>query len=878
MHYLLSGEGVQPPQEMNVPDVEAQYSEKFPSMEEPAAMSVGLNPRSKSKITPEDQKIEGVSPLSMSSVPRSLVRDKLAEMTREVNTANKIGASDLKNALSSHDSTRTRELLAQNLPQVAVDEYSWLMELRQLGYSPIQIADVLLEKSLYGPWIYGAFEAPTVLPFEENFHLSGCVHSRKSTGETGGSEKIDNSVLNSATANYVGSFKFPVREIIEHLCGLGGARPVATGLNKIELGSVVFIQENSAALISLPVLESNSYEVPEMWNRVLETLEFAAGVLQQVGGCCDSFTILSRDGSGVELQKVELVVLRRFRQMLTEFMAPHDGILSRWDQLWSSLCPLVGLKQILADYPGPFDRAFMIHVCSLAVQFLSLALLSYTQAHCGPIRPCFLDTPQKRVFLLGSAEADSHARIPCIVGSTVELTCMGEMIGQPVFAFQYFPRYDKALLREELSGKFDVIASPEDLLDTWGPGELVADVKDSQRLMAISMGGGSITASKKEDRTVLHWSREKLPSNSLTIWFDRRSKVKIGAMVVENPNCKANVQVQMRNSVALLEELGTSPSYWEVSERQIGLGVQGGQSVLGTFQFNQTWVKMPGRTKKSAMLVQQSVYTADLESPFGVQVSICTGIARRVRLRELLADVLPAYVTALVTKPSLWESLDEKFHIIDALRGSNLSDWLAQLDHDHQRTFESLVLATLLLLQGTGVDRKGQNFVIACTQPNLPLQCFKVPCTQESYWARMLADSEEIATFAYITTKCLETVDVKCRGPAAAWANSTGLLWTAVSCYQDRVSAGSSPVSSTQWALRHSEAYLLGKPDAPLFVRVDRPNNNEEPRLLVSLSTIPPEYLYRLHLKGKPRMLRERKALDQFAESVIVLVRQRGRT
>ena len=205
-----------------------------------------------------------------------------------------------------------------------------------------------------------------------------------------------------------------------------------------------------------------------------------------------------------------------------------------------------------------------------------------------------------------------------------------------------------------------------------GPGELVADVKDSQKLFAISVGGGIITATKKEDRTVLHWSREKLLSNSLTIWFDRRLKVEIGTMVIENPNCLANIQVQMRNSVALLEELGTSPSYWDLSERQIGLGIQSGQSVLGTFQFNQTWVKMPGRTKKSIML-QQRVYTADLESPFGVQVSICTGIARRVRLRELLADVLPAYVMGLVTKPLLWESLDEKFHIIDALRSSYLS-------------------------------------------------------------------------------------------------------------------------------------------------------------------------------------------------------------
>jgi hypothetical protein len=274
------------------------------------------------------------------------------------------------------------------------------------------------------------------------------------------------------------------------------------------------------------------------------------------------------------------------------------------------------------------------------------------------------------------------------------------------------------------------------------------------------------------------------------------------------------------------------------------------------------------------MLLQRAVYTSDLESHFGVQVSFCTGIARRVRLCELLADILPAYITALVAQHPLWKSLNEELHIIDALRGPNLTRWLDELDHEHQKTFESLVMAVLLLLQGTGIDRKGQNFIIASAQPNLPFQCFKVPTSRESYWARILADSEETATFAYITTTCLETDQVVCRGPGAAWANSTGLFWTTVSCYQDRSDMAGSSAPSTTWALKHSEAYLLGKPDAPLFVRVDRPNQKEEPRLLVSLSKIPPEYLYRLQMKAKPRRPREKKALDQFAEDVLVLVKQ----
>ncbi|KAH8803402.1 hypothetical protein F5884DRAFT_805396 [Xylogone sp. PMI_703] len=799
---------------------------------------------------------------------------------QQQNIMNVVCERDLENAISSRDFAKTRQLLEEFFVQVAVDEYSWLVELRQLGYSPREIADILLEKSLYGPWIFGMFESPIVRPFEENFHLSQCAHNTKVTGGANISAEYDEAEFDPSTSTEDGNFKFPIRETIEYFCGLGGARPAANKLNQIELGSVDFGDENTTATVSFSGPESplpnNQDKAPEVWNRILQNLEFAAGVLQRVGGCCDSFTFLSRHKSYIEMQKVELVKLRRFHELLKEVTATYNGTLSRWEQLWSQLS-FIGLEGVLVDYPQPFDSSFAIDVCSLAVQFLSLAMLSYAQAHCGPVRPFFLDTSQERVTLLGSGKTGSHLGKPCVVGSLVELTCMGNMIGRPVFAFEYFPKYEEGIVKEKPREKFDLLACPEDLLDTWGPGELIADVKDPQRLFVIFIRGGVITPIKKADQTVLHWSREPLPSNSFTTWFDRRSKIPIGALMVENPLCQANIQAQMRTAEVLLEELGTFPSYWEVSERQVGFGVQGGQSGVASFQFNQTWVKMPGHTKKSKMLARQVMYTADLEGPFGVQVSLCTGIARRVRLRELLADILPAYIAALVAKPPLWKSLDENFHILDALKGSNLKDWLVTLDHDHQRTFENLVFAILFLLQDTGVDPKGENFFIACIQPDSPSHCFKVPCKKESYWARMLADSEEIATFAYITTKCLETTQVKCRGPTAAWANSTGLLWTSVSCYQDRVAAATSSAPSPQWALKDSEAYLLGKPDAPLFVRVYRPNRSEEPHLLVSLSTIPREYLYRIYSKGKPRRLSERKAIDQFAESVIVLVGQHGK-
>ncbi|KAK7700888.1 hypothetical protein SLS64_010739 [Diaporthe eres] len=326
----------------------------------------------------------------------------------------------------------------------------------------------------------------------------------------------------------------------------------------------------------------------------------------------------------------------------------------------------------------------------------------------------------------------------------------------------------------------------------------------------------------------------------------------------------------------MLEEIGTFPDYWQLMERQLGLGIQGGQAAVAILQFNQTWVKMMGATKKSVMLSQRSIYISDLDNMFGVQVSICTGIARRVRLRDLLADLLLAYVSGLLVEPLLWKDLIGKYNALVALRESDLKQWLESLDRPCRVEFEGLVFAVLYLLRDTGIDRKCDQFVVACVQSGLPFQCFKIPCKNENYWARMLIDSEDNATFAYVTTQCLETAALKCCKPSPSWCNSTTLLGTAVS--QDRVAAAyalAAPPGIDQWTLKENEAYLIGRPDKVLYVQVKTPNGLD-PHLLVSLSTIPPEFLKRLFRKGKPKRLREKKCFDSRAENVVVCVEKIG--
>lgn len=794
----------------------------------------------------------------------SIIRPSRLKHTTQVHSM----TDELRIAVSKLDHDRVHTLLKDSFGDVAVGEYSWLTELRQLGLSPEEIADELLDKSRDGPWIFSEFEKPNAEPFADDFHNKGCLHRNRAKSENWATAVLTQSGGEAPVIQDKVGTELSIRESIEFFCGVGGVSPVASGADETRFGSVVFEDDNATAIASLATSEAG-----EVLQGVLQNLEHAAGVLQQAGGCCDSFTFLVMHGPLVELQRLNLRLIRDLCQYLG---TPESLRLTPETlQLPPQLFPWVqSPAESATDEHNP-DRPASN---ALTTQFLSLAFLSYSQAHCGHIRPFFLDTPLQHILLIGDNQWRADFQGPCIVGSLTELSCFGDMLQQPVFVFKFFDHFDRATVFSETRSRLDLVASPEDLLDTWGPGELIASKDDSENVYAISIGGGLITstsaANQETNSPALHWSRtSRLDTLPMTM-FRCSEKVKIGARVSTNDKCEAEPHKQLRMAFSLLEELGTFPGYWEVSERQLGLGIQAGQSTVAFLQFNQTWVKRYGLTKKSKMLAQKSLYLADLEGLFGVQVSVCTGIARRIRLRDLLADVLPAYVGALVTKPRHWKSLLEDFDLLTALRGGDLGTWLGKLDHDLQKTFESLVVAVLFLLQDTGVDRKGQNFIIGCIQPDLPFQSFTIPCRRENYWARMVADSEDIATFAYMTTQCLETDAVKCRGSGASWANSTALFWTAVSCCPDELADRSTAPPPAQWTLKHSEAYLIGKVDAPLLVQVDRPNDQEEPRLLVSVSTIRSDTLRRLYRKGrpgKPRRLRERRAFDQIAESVVVI-------
>jgi hypothetical protein len=115
--------------------------------------------------------------------------------------------------------------------------------------------------------------------------------------------------------------------------------------------------------------------------------------------------------------------------------------------------------------------------------------------------------------------------------------------------------------------------------------------------------------------------------------FNSKDKVLIGGATI-NDECPLDETESWRHPAtnAYLRHLGTHESSWELRELQAGL--QGGQYAV--LAFNSTFVKQPGVTLKQQqlMLPSNEIDMAFLNSKCGLQISFCTGVARRVALRE----------------------------------------------------------------------------------------------------------------------------------------------------------------------------------------------------------------------------------------------------
>jgi hypothetical protein len=231
---------------------------------------------------------------------------------------------------------------------------------------------------------------------------------------------------------------------------------------------------NSIARVSF----DNSEKGPDNELALLRTLDalaranMAIGCLQKNGLCCDSFTILRQVYSQgnevcIELYPVEFSLVEKLQSALKTWLEDRESInhLQHVTMIANQV-----LSIVLTDATMKGDTPDMLNSCALAAQVLTLGILSYDQAYTGRIHPEFLVDPLSVIHLQGSMTGTDSA--PVVI-KLLDFTCLKGMVQDSVLVF--CARDHGVNTEDDTPASFNLLATPEDLADTWSPTRFVTE-------------------------------------------------------------------------------------------------------------------------------------------------------------------------------------------------------------------------------------------------------------------------------------------------------------------------------------------------------------------------------------------------------------------
>jgi hypothetical protein len=507
----------------------------------------------------------------------------------------------------------------------------------------------------------------------------------------------------------------------------------------------------------------------------LENLLTAMHLLHEDGGCCDSFTVMVKAPSRyltIVTSRITLSSLLPIRAALQDFCTGSNTKTAGWTQPLATSCfdtfAQIGLEDFGSSYlRGSLGKtlspARCLHLCALILQVASVGLVTYSRGHSRDFYNTSLSRSIEAFIFWGS---DFNG--PTLCAERVELNCMGKMLGRKIWVFHD----DKGSLGSN-NETFFLSTTIGNLLDTWG-GRIACE----DRQLFLEIGGGLVISAERASQTVptvqegeiyCHWASEgdqPLVQGSL-VTLD--TQLLIGATEV-NENCKLTVEAcQAALPLGALRTMGTTPTKWRTRVRGFGLG-GGSHGVTATASVSQ--VKEDGRNWKTRTLQawKGNPSLQILNLPYGLELSLCTGIARRVALREFFyGEVLKYFEAILGTE---WGTIKAVAESVAEKSDAEFFEVLKTLTKKQRATLRKATDALLEAMRYTGVGEDGHTLTLWWPEKNVyPPRGVKFVKQQYSGtdpWISMIKESETCAVFGMVTPRCLEHHDVKkCRNTAA---------------------------------------------------------------------------------------------------------------
>lgn len=420
---------------------------------------------------------------------------------------------------------------------------------------------------------------------------------------------------------------------------------------------------------------------------------------------------------------------------------------------------LLNLMYPHTSIPTSNTRSAILTICRATVLLLDLALVAYVGSH-GSRFDSYIESGSACIEI-GASRKDLNS-FACMLRP---LACLSEFLSDAsVWVFQV-RNGKQSITGHGKSPKLSVLTRIDTFADVWGPvWQVSPSNKASDRVWQYNVSRGFIrpvhvqqTASTG-NVVVCHWfgpsNGRQLPDLGDTpIEFSTDDTLVIGAPLRVNDQCCYALDQYESDMGFSMGFLGTLQHRWGLDTRAFGITA----GLYVTVTATGTQKRLPGVTLKEHIWnsFKQSPLNANigwLNNFAGVEISHCTGNARRVRMKDLLQ--LPSVRNRLNSYSPDWDRTGWGRLFSNALRGESfeaISTMWAQ-NRDMRNNVADLICALLELLHYTGEQGDGFTaayFSRANTERQLTLEL------KYNEWARCLRDSDRTATYAVIGNVCL---------------------------------------------------------------------------------------------------------------------------
>ena len=357
--------------------------------------------------------------------------------------------------------------------------------------------------------------------------------------------------------------------------------------------------------------------------------------------------------------------------------------------------------------------------------------------------------------------------------SMKRLACLEEFIGSSVWVFERLRAEPVSAVSER---RLFVSTSIEDFSDMWGPVWAVpSKERDLIRHYNVSKGLiGRVSPNYFLDLNIdaceipCHWkSWAELSAGGKDLPFDfdnlpikQSDKLLIGLPFQDNSICQSrlsDIDIELIKAASRLVPPGTFEEVWFTDTYQIGWSASfpgGGVSTQWTRK------KRPRRTRKEAIWDNiknspQSFHPGIFDLWLGLEVSHCTGNAKRVKMKDVFGlDPVKNYLREV--QPGLYNS-DLGGQFFEALSNSDTSIlrlFWERLSAQDRHDVVTMVQVVIYPLQFTGV-REDKNFGVGYLSSGNGAQIILLD-RHLNDWTGAVKDSETVTAYAIMSDACFE--------------------------------------------------------------------------------------------------------------------------